>query len=229
MTIFTAKIISKKWLSSDVFELHIERPDHFVFRAGQFVQFQIPDGEKTIWRSYSIASNTHDTHIELCLKFLSEGKGSRYFNALKVGDPVSFKEPQGKFVCSNDVQAYYFVATGVGIAPIMSMIREELEVKKSEKEIQLLFGVRSEDDVFWVDRLEELKRRYPLFNYMITLSQPKPNGGWTGLRGRVTEHILHHLVSHSFYVCGNAEMVKDVREILIKNGVATKQIHFEIF
>lgn len=225
---YTTTLLSKKEIAHDVLELHFAKPDGFSFEAGQFIQFFVP-GEEQVIRSYSIASTSLDKTIELCVKCLPEGKASGYFKQLEVGQTAEFRGPRGRFVCSNDVQAYYFVATGAGMAPIMGMIREELEVKKSDKQIHLLFGVRNEDDIFWAERLALLKAAFPLFDYQITLSQPKPDGSWSGLRGRVTEHLLHHLVSHSFYLCGSAAMVKDVREILLKNGVDGKQVHFEIF
>lgn len=229
MKTYSTSVISKKKLTYDVFEFKIERPKDFAFIAGQFLQFSIPDGEKKITRSYSIASTTQDEHISLCIKYIEGGKGSQYFKKLQIGDIVTFTEAIGRFICSNDVQGHYFIATGAGIAPMISMIREEIEVKKTEKEIHLLFGVRSEDDVFWVDEFEKLKHNYPLFNYSVTLSQPKAGGGWSGLRGRVTDHLLHHLVSHSFYLCGNSAMITEVRKILLENGVEMKHIHFEAF
>ncbi len=225
---YTTTLISKEKIANNTLELHFTKPTDFTFEAGQFIQFFVP-GDEPIIRSYSLASTSQDEHLELCVKCLPDGKASNYFQNLTVGETAEFRGPRGRFVCTNDVQAYYFVATGAGLAPIMGMIREELEVKKTGKEIRLLFGVRNEEDVFWADRLEVLKQQHPLFDYQITLSQPKPDGGWSGLRGRVTEHILHHLVSHSFYLCGSAAMVKDVREILLKNGVDAKEVHFEIF
>ena len=119
--------------------------------------------------------------------------------------------------------------SGVEASDLYRASRDELENKKTDKEIRLLFGVRSEEDIFWIDRLEALKQLSPLFDYQVTLSQPKADGGWSGLRGRVTEHLLHHLVSHKFYLCGSAAMVKDVRDVLLKNGIAGEQIHFEVF
>jgi len=120
------------------------------------------------------------------------------------------------------------VATGAGIAPIMSIINNQLDKKQNTQKIILLFGVRSQEDIFFVNYLEKLNK-YLNFSYQITLSRPDENGEWTGLRGRVTDHIEGDFVGHQIYLCGNATMVKDVREILINKKVEPKQIHFEIF
>lgn len=225
---FTAKLKSKKQLTRDVLELHFEKPPDFTYQAGQFVQWQVPEGTRTIWRSYSLASTPADPQLEFCLKILPAGKASALAARLEIGDRLTFAGPSGRFVNAANTPLY-FIATGVGLAPIMGIIRDELENKKTTEEIRLLFGVRSEADIFWPERLEDLHSNYENFSSRLTISQPKPGGGWSGLRGRVTEHLLRHLVAHHFFICGNAAMVKEVREMLIKNGVNNEHIHFEIF
>jgi len=226
---YTAKLSEKRQLTGDTYEFRFEKPEGFEFLAGQFLQFCIPHNDKIILRSYSVSSTPIDPYLEFCIKFLDGGIASTYLRHMNIGDTLEFQGPRGLFVHKENGTALSFIATGTGLAPIIGIISDELENKKNKNEVRLLFGVRSEDDVFWLDRLQNLKIQYPNFVYDVTLSQPKPNGGWAGLRGRVTEHILHHLVSHKFYLCGNAAMVKDVREMLITNGIETKAIHFEIF
>jgi len=226
---YSAKLREKRQLTGDTYEFRFEKPDGFEFQAGQFVQFCIPQNDKVILRSYSISSTPHDTYLEFCVKFYEDGIASNHLKHMNIGNALEFQGPRGLFVNKENNAALSFIATGTGLAPIMGIIRDELEHKKNTQEVRLLFGVRTEDDIYWFDRLQNLKIQYPNFVFDVTLSQPKVDGGWAGLRGRVTEHILHHLVNHHFFLCGNAAMVKDVRESLIKNGVDQKQIHFEIF
>lgn len=226
---YSATLREKKQLAGETYEFRFEKPEGFYFLAGQFVQFCIPQGEKIILRSYSISSTPSDADLEFCVKFLEGGIASNYLKKMNLGETLEFQGPRGLFVHKEPAQNISLIATGTGIAPVMGVIRDELENKKTETEVRLLFGVRSEEDVFWLDRFEELKNTYPNFVYNVSLSQPKIDGSWAGLRGRVTEHILHHLVSHQFYLCGSAPMVKDVRAILLENGVDMKAIHFEIF
>lgn len=226
---YSAQLRAKEQLTPDVFECQFEKPTGFDYLAGQFVQFLVPHEGKVKALSYSMSSTPTDDCVEFCIKIHEDGIGCQ--SILKMGPDaiLEFQGPRGFFVHKEDGIAVSFIATGTGIAPILSIIRDELENKKNESELRLLFGVRSEEDLFWVERLQTLKEKYINFSYEIALSQPKPNGAWSGLRGRVTEHLLHHLVSHKFYICGNAAMIKDVREMLIKNGVEAKAIHFEVF
>jgi ferredoxin-NADP reductase len=226
---YTTKLIEKIQLTRDIYEIRVEKPENFDFISGQFIQFFIPNEEKTITRSYSISSTPSEPYLEFCIKFLEGGLASSYIRSLNVGDTLDFQGPRGLFVQKENNTAISFIATGTGIAPCMSIIRDELQNKKNTSEIRLLFGVRNEDDVFWTEQFKTLKIQYPNFTYDTTLSQAKIDGGWAGLRGRVTEHILRHLISHKFFLCGNAAMVKDIRNILLENGVDVKSIHFEIF
>ncbi len=227
-TAYVTRLLRKNYLTKDVLELMFEKPDGFEYRAGQFVQWEIPSGDKSVFRSYSLSSSPEDHFLQFCLKLLPAGKASSLAASIAAGSELRFHGPMGNFT-NTQKRPLYFVATSAGIAPIISIIRDELEHKKTEAEVRLLFGVRSEDDIFWQDRLEDLKSRFNNFTFHITLSQPKPDNGWGGLRGHVTNHILHHLVNHNFYLCGNAAMVKDVRQALIKNSISQEQIHFEIF
>ena len=226
--VWSTKLILKKYIARDLLELKFQKPTHFKFKAGQFVQFLISHDDQHVLRSYSISSIFEDEYLEFCVKLLPEGKGSAFFSGIEINENASFCGPEGRFVCEeNHFKKKYFIATGAGLAPIMSMIKNELTNKKNER-VELLCGVRNEEDLFWIDRLEEFKNKYSFFNYKITLSKPSEN--WLGLKGRVTEYVpLVKEVDQEYYICGSLEMVKDVRAKLTTHGMLMKQIHFEIF
>ncbi len=225
---FTVKLEEKKELTHNVVELHFSKPDTLDFTAGQFMQFFIPDEEKgEVKRSYSLCTSPKEAHLGFCIKLLEGGKASHYFSHMKIGDEAQIAGPKGRFCCTPNPTPLYFIATGSGIAPIMGLITDELRHKKNTEEIRLLFGVRNEADMFWRDEFDALTREYPNFSYSFILS--RPGEGWDGLEGYVTHHIEEHTTNHSYYLCGRAEMVKDVRSLLIERGVDAKHIHFEIF
>lgn len=226
---YRTMLTEKKKIARDLLELRFEKPSGFSFTAGQFAQFHIPEGGRIALRSYSISSAPHDPFLEFCVKLLPDGKASAHFEKMNGGEEMTLQGPSGRFTMEKNSNGSYFIATGAGLAPIMAMMRDATKNRANGREMRLLFGVRSEEDLFWVDRLEKLKHTHEMFAYDVTLSQPKPNGGWRGLRGRVTDHILRHLIKHHFYLCGNAAMVKDVREMLLQNGTPTERIRFEIF
>lgn len=229
MATYSVKLLEKQELATNVFQLRFVKPEGFSYDPGQFVQFLIPNGEKQTPRSYSISSIPGDEYLEFCIKFHDGGLASEYFRSMKSGHDIDMRGPLGRFVIDENAAEHYFIATGVGIAPMMGMLRTLIEEKKVSHPIRLLFGVRSESDLFWTKKFDELKQKHSLFDYAITLSQPTQPDEWEGLEGRVTEHILHNIGTHKFYLCGSAEMVKDVRTLLLENGVEAKDVHFEIF
>lgn len=226
---YSAQLRAKKQLTPDVFECQFEKPAGFEYLAGQFVQFLVPHEGKIKALSYSMSSIPTDDFVEFCVKIHDDGVGCQSLLKMEKNGLLEFQGPRGFFIHKENITPISFVATGTGIAPVLAIIRDELENKNNTNELRLLFGVRSEADLFWTDRIQTLKEKYENFSYEIALSQPKADTQWSGLQGRVTEHLLHHLVSHKFYICGSAPMIKDVREILIKNSIEAKAIHFEVF
>ena len=90
-----------------------------------------------------------------------------------------------------------------------------------------MFGLRSQEDLFFQDEFQRLADTYPNFTYTTTLSQPKD--GWDGLTGRVTAHVGETDAETHVYLCGSPPMVKEVKEILVDKGMDVGKIHFEIF
>lgn len=219
---YQVELKSKKQLSDSIWEFRFEKPVEFKYDAGQFVQFQIPNDGAFVLRSYSISSAPSTDYLEFCIKLVPGGKASGYLSVLNPGEKINISVARGLFTCANIDVNRYLIATGTGIAPIMAMVDD----KSGGGEVNLLFGVRSEKDLFWTDRFELIKAKNPKFNYQVTLSQG--SDAWAGLRGRVTEHVNIDLDAQ-YYLCGMMEMVKDVRNILLESGVNTKSIHFEIF
>lgn len=227
MNTFSATLSEKEEIAKGVFALKFTKPEAIEFKAGQFFQWVVPDGEKHVLRSYSVCSTPEDNYIEFCIKILPDGKASNLVLEMKEGDKLDFKGPQGRFIADEIEKPLFMIATGTGLAPMIGIIRDQLENKKTDKKIYLLFGVRHEEDVFWTKRLEEIEKNYKNFTLDITLS--KPEKGWTGKSGRVTEHLKNHPVDHHYFLCGNMPMVKEVRSLLIEGGIDAKCVHFEIF
>ncbi len=219
--------LSKKMLTKDMLELHIIRPESFTYAAGQFIQFVIKNGDETVLRAFSLASHPAQPDLEFSTKLIPGGRASTFFSNLSPEDEVVFQGPNGRFICTTENQPLSFIATGAGIAPIWGIITDELMNKKNPQPIHFIFGVRSEADIFWSERLNALANAHPNFSFTITLSQPE--GSWSGKTGRVTTHV-HLLPKHgNFYLCGNPDMVKDARATLLEKNISPTNIHFEIF
>lgn len=225
---FRVTLQKKAYLTPDMMTLVFSKPAEFDYQAGQFVQFLVPDGEKTVPRAYSLCSTPQDDFLEFCVKILPDGKASQYFVAANDGDEMTMKGPLGRFVHDGE-GPIDCIATGAGIAPMIGLIRDELENKANTEAIHLLFGVRHKADLFWQERLQELADKYDNFDFVTTLSRGGDDDSWEGLCGRVTEHVRTEPIDKHYYLCGSPQMVKDVRDILLEAGADKKMIHLEIF
>lgn len=230
------RVVSNKKLTDLVYETTFKMIDPTVleFKAGQHFIFEI---NSRAVRQLSIASapQTKDS-FQLCIDISPRGPASLFIEGLKAGDQVRCRGPLGRFVLSDEAaKNILFVATGVGIAPLKSMIfdlynrRAEPEVKKI-KQIELYFGVRFSKDIFYFDQFEKLAADWPKFKFFPTLS--KPDAAWAGLKGRVTDHLVKNEIAVAqteAYLCGSGQMIVDVKELLQAKGMPDTQIYFEKF
>jgi ferredoxin-NADP reductase len=219
-----AKVTGKKVLSHDVFELHFETAEPFNFEAGQFITIKICDTDpKPCFRAYSISSAPSGNTFELCIKEIPNGRGSCWLNTLTPGAEIEFIGPNGKFNFTTDsTKKVLFIATGTGVAPLKSMIEDQLN-KDSTQPMHLLFGVRHIKDIFFKEHFEKISNDN--FSFDLALSQPEDES-WEGSIGRVTDHIPD-TKNTEVYICGLKGMIDSVHKILLKKGLSENSIHHE--
>ena len=220
---FSSQIIAKNSLTAELLEIRFTKPLGLVYEAGQFLQLLVPPSATP--RSYSLSSTPADDYLEFLVKLHVGGLASEYFKTLQVGDEVKLNGSFGRFI-NTQINPIVGIATGTGLVPVYGIFRDELVNKKNQVQMHLIFGVHSETDLFWVDRLEELAANFPQFTFTVAVSQPDEN--WLGSRGRVTNH-LKFIPEAQYFICGNPEMVKDVRTQLLTEAVPQANIHLEIF
>jgi CDP-4-dehydro-6-deoxyglucose reductase, E3 len=232
----TARITGVETLAHEVllFRAEMVEPAELRYRAGQFLSIRI-DATGNVRRSYSIASAPdRPDAFELLVKVVPGGAGSELFLGLAPGDEIHFTGPMGFFVCDlAHAGDAVFAVTGSGIAAALPMIEEAL-ARPAELErgrVLLYWGLRSEEDLYWQDRLAALAAASPRFAYHVCLSRPGPT--WTGVNGRITRHVLDALPNLDrpvFYVVGNGSMIRDLKKELMDRGVDRKrQIRVEVF
>lgn len=203
-------------------------PTEITFFAGQTVMLYVAPN---INRSMSIASSPDEkTSITLIHDVSPMGPYSQWALSAKVGDPMSFMGPLGIFVVDREsTRKKVFVATGSGIAPFYSMTRDYLTHGGTD-DLTLYWGLRHEEDVFWQKEFEGLAQQFANFRFVLTLSQP--TDAWQGDRGHVQDHILadeKNLTGTDFYLCGNRDMVRDMKAKLAAAQVPAVQVKSELF
>jgi ferredoxin-NADP reductase len=224
----TVRSLTKETHKVYVADLIIGGTQPMHFQAGQYGSFAV--GPK-IWRNFSFTTTPGEApKIGICADITPMGPGSVWLMKLTAGQKVQFLGPLGRFTVDTRTTApKIFVATGTGIAPIRPMIVDCL-IAQPDVPTFLFWGVRHDSDVFWLDEFRRLRNRYRNFGFILTLSQP--SNLWKGAKGRVTAHVFSmkkDLVKSEYYLCGNRDMLDDVRTGLRARNVPEDHIKTELF
>jgi len=231
---FATRVVRSVSLSAQTkhLEFEVSGKTRFGFVAGQWLSFKTnkPDGEE-ITRAYSIASPpADDNRFSLCLNRVQDGFMSNFLCDMKESDEISCQGPFGDFILRPPLRDTIFIATGTGVAPFRSMLHWLLAdpVRHQEKQLWLLFGNRTKDDIYYHDEFLKLAAQHSNFQYLPTLSRGADD--WQGLRGYVQEHVLGIVQGRAdmhAYICGLDKMIKANRELLKGLGWDRKSILYE--
>lgn len=199
--------------------LKTESPESFAYKAGQFVMLHVPvEGAKPALRAYSIASDERVKNgFRLLFKFVENGLASTYVWSLKGGESLKFTGPFGKvFFQEPPTEQIVFLNTGTGVSQHLSYLVSKKEIFP-HLQYRMLFGVRSEKDIYLKDELDALANEFPNFKYEFVLSRPSDH--WKGKKGYI-QHFIKDFkyteVPTTFYLCGNGGMIKEVKHQLLE-------------
>lgn len=150
-------------------------------------------------RSYSLYNNfdvTNTYKVAINRDENSRGGSIGYQNNLKAGQIIEISEPRNNFEFHGDKDEIVFIAGGIGITPILSMIEQ---VKTDYW--KLYYFARAQDKCAFFD---ELKAQYADHVEIILNSEGK------------SKRISHVFEAHSpenteFYCCGPKAMIDDFK------------------
>lgn len=221
------RIASKTW------ELVIEpvRGGAIQFKPGQFVWLKLDRSAFSITEHpFSISTCPADRpRIGFTIKEV--GDFTRGIGAVPVGARAYIDGPHGHmFLPEQHDAGITFIAGGVGLAPIMSMLRQ-LRSDRDARPIRLIYGNRAVDQIMYRDELEEMKNDLDMEIYHV-LSEPP--SGWTGATGIIDEPLLRELAGPDdggrlYVVCGPNPMIDGVEKILGRLGVPMSRVLAEKF
>lgn len=136
--IFAERVTLVEHYNDRLFRFRITRPASFRFRSGEFVMIGLPNSDRPVYRAYSIASPSWDDEIEFYSIKVPDGPLTEHLQKIQPGDTVLMrKKATGTLV--NDAllpgRRLYMFATGTGIAPFASLIRDPETYEKFEQVI----------------------------------------------------------------------------------------------
>jgi ferredoxin/flavodoxin---NADP+ reductase len=234
----TETITRLDWWNDKLLTFTTTRPPGYSFAAGQYARLGLQDGSMPIWRAYSMTSAPDQDFLEFYGVIVPGGLFTTRLKALKTGDTILVDKQSFGFMTPDrfeDGDDLWMFATGTGIGPFISMLRDNYVWKKFRNLI-LVHGVRHADEFAYVDELTKLVQQAPstgharlLFVRSLTREQTAVQDPLL-LNGRVTtllnDGMLEKTVglpitenSSRIMMCGNPEMIEDMRRILHQRGL----------
>lgn len=187
-----------------VYRLRPYRGEMLRFKPGHYVFFKnsksvTPDEE----HPFSIASSpANEQYLEFCIKAV--GDWTSELTELTIGDTIQISDPQGSFVWDDTVTYAAFMLGGVGISPVMSMLRYLVD-SGQKPDIVMIYGNRNYDCIAYQKELEKLQEKLSL-RIVYVLSHLPQHDPWKGYRGFITQSIVKTEVDLSkkpvFFVIG---------------------------
>jgi ferredoxin/flavodoxin---NADP+ reductase len=213
-TLSQQTILSNTGLAPGAYLLTFARKFEFV--PGQVIGIAMDPAEKP--RLYSIASGNNENVVRILYTVKPEGKLTPDMARLQPGDTIYVSEPFGGFLCNEEPAVW--IATGTGIAPFASMFYSGISKSKL-----LIQGNRLANGLYF---REDFKKGMG-DRYIPSCTREEVDGIF---HGRVLKYLAEMKdldPNLKYYLCGSAEMVVDVRDLLIERGVPFENVVAEIF
>lgn len=218
-TEYATEVTGVEPVGPNLWELRAARPSGLDFYAGQFVELALPDAARGEWRPYSLACPPGAAELRFVVKSIPTGAFSGHIGADWAGRPILLRGPFGDAYLRDGDDEVLLVATGSGIAPVLSILGDACE-HADRRAFRLFYGARAEGSLAWTAELEAMAGRIDL-DVIPCLTDP--SAGWAGYRGRVTPAVQAGVVDASrmdAYICGNPEMCGAVLRLLEAKGLA---------
>jgi ferredoxin--NADP+ reductase len=205
------------------------------FNNGHFTMIGLRVNEKPLLRAYSIASANYEEHLEFLSIKVDDGPLTSRLQHIKVGFTVIVgRKPTGTLVVDYLLpgKRLYMLATGTGLAPFMSIVRDPETYERFEQVI-LVHGVRIVDELAYHDLLLEHLPSHEFLGDIVSsqmLYYPTVTREEFKNTGRIPELIesgklfsdldLPELnpAEDRVMICGSPGMLRDLKQMLEQRG-----------
>jgi predicted ferric reductase len=176
--------------------------------------------------SFSSSAAAKGGRVEMSIRNL--GDFTKEIQRVPVGKRVYLDGPYGAFTIGNPADMHVLIAGGVGVTPMMSMIRT-LADRGDKRPVILLYGSKDRESITFCEELEVLKARLDLTVVHVLANPP---AGWTGEQGFIdAEMFKRHLPppysDHEYFICGPGVMMDAIEKALSEMGVPMAKYHSE--
>ncbi len=201
------------------------------FAPGQFAWVRMGRSPAAEEHPFTISSSSRDHFTTFTVRHA--GDFTRTLTALAPGTPVWIDGPHGAF--SGDVgecSGFILLAGGVGITPMMSMLRTAAD-RGDRRPYRLVVVASRQEDLLFREELGFLRGTLDL---VVTEVMRRPSDDWEGHYGALSHGLLSLVLgsterpeSVDFFLCGPPAMIHDALEVIDDLEVDPERVHTELF
>lgn len=227
------RVLSVHHWTDRLFSFTTTRDASLRFSNGHFTMIGLRVNDKPLLRAYSIASPNYADHLEFLSIKVQDGPLTSRLQHIKVGDTITVgRKPTGTLLIDYLLPAkrLYLLATGTGLAPFLSTIRDPETYEKFEQVI-LIHGVREVKELAYKDYIEnelpkdeflgEMVSKQLLYYPTVTREPFKHQGRIPVLleNGTIAKDLGVPMLSpleDRIMICGSPEMLRDLKALAEK-------------
>lgn len=207
----------------------LDVPDQLVsrfrYQPGQFLTVQIPRGEGTVARCYSLSSSPHlDDQLIITVKRIAGGYASNWLcDNVKAGDRLTVLSPSGKFVPRSLHQDILLLGAGSGATPLLSIAKSALIGGSGS--VYFYYANRNAEDTVFAAELEDMMVEFPdrfMVQYRFDDQEDLPT----------VADLAQRLVPYrkfDAYLCGPAGFMEVARAAMASAGMDSAHLHTEVY
>lgn len=235
-------VLSVRHWNDTLFSFTTTRDRGLRFKNGHFVMIGLEVEGRPLLRAFSLASANYEDHLEFYSIKVADGPLTSRLQHIQVGDSILVgKKPTGTLVVQNvrPGKRLYLLATGTGLAPFLSIIRDPETYEKFEQ-VVIAHGVRTKSELGYADYIKgelpkhelvgELAAQQLHYYPTVTREPFETNGRLTDLieSGKLTSDLGLPALDPEHdrvMICGSASMLGDLCTLLDGRGFKEGSSH----
>lgn len=216
--------LDKREIATQTLELSFQKPAGFHFQVGQYAYVKLlnPAHEELDIpiRPLSIASHPDEENLRFVMR-KSESAYKRSCTLLNQENSATIYGPVGDFFLNPDSGGMVFLASGIGISPVLPMLRE-LEKQQYKNPVYLFYSNKNLESAAYHNKLEKSEIANYTYVPVFTESEQRIN------REKLKK-IIPDLMKLDYYIVGSSGFLDSMTEVLQENGVKSAQIFKDDF